>query len=237
MDSHTGPLLLLVQANVDPEHEAAFHEYYHLHVPRLLEMPGYDWGRRYQNVVGDLRHLALYQIDHPDSLDALLGPEVEKRHSIAQSEFRRFEALAGVRDVRINVYEQLSGPVLSHPLLERDLPLSVVLTDCVDPERESDFNAWYTHSHVPNLMRVPGYVSGARFRLLDHPALEWLGMGPRYLALYELADLECVPSLADPEQMRPEAKAEFAEYSAFAAPLVENLSWNIYRPTARHWRL
>ena len=38
MDSHTGPLLLLVQANIAPEHEEALNRWYYHHVPRLLEI-------------------------------------------------------------------------------------------------------------------------------------------------------------------------------------------------------
>ncbi len=235
METHPNPLLLLVQANVTPEQEAAFNHYYYHHVPVLMEMPGYAWGRRYLNVMGDSKYLALYQIDDASYLKSLLGPNEDERHPIAKEEFGRFETLQGVSEVRINVYEQLSGTHLGHPLLEADFPISVVTMDCVDPAREADFNAWYTHSHVPNLVRIPGYVSGARFRLLEHPALEWLKMGPKYLALYELADLTCVPSLSDPEQMRPEAVAEFEQYRDFAAPLSGNLSWNIYRPLAKHW--
>lgn len=237
MDSHPTPLLLLVQANVSAEHEAAFNAYYYNHVPALMEIPGYVWGRRYKNVVGDSQYLALYEIDHPSRLESLLGPTQARRHPIAIGEFSRFEQLQGVSDVRINVYQQLSGPHLGHPLLSADLPVSVVLADCVDPRKEAEFNAWYTHSHVPNLVRIPGYVSGARFRLLEHPALDWLKMGPKYLALYELADLECIPSLSDPEQMRPEAAAEFEQYKSYAAPLVANMSWNLYRPVAKHWPL
>ena len=43
MDSHTGPLLLLVQANIAPKHEEAFNSWYYHHVPRLLEIPGWLW--------------------------------------------------------------------------------------------------------------------------------------------------------------------------------------------------
>ncbi len=55
MEVHTGPLLLLVQANVAPEHERTFNIWYYQHVPTLLEIPGYLWGRRYVNVVGDTK--------------------------------------------------------------------------------------------------------------------------------------------------------------------------------------
>lgn len=235
MDAHPTPLLLTVQANVQPEHEADFNRYYHLHVPTLLEIPGYTFGRRYLGVRGEDRYLAAYGIADASCLESLLGPDAALRHELANREFAKFDALKGVRDTRINVYEQISGTHLGHPLLQGDHPISVVMTGCNDPGREATFNDWYTHSHVPNLLRIPGYVSGARFRLVQHPALEWLEMGPRYLALYELADLECIPSLADPEAMRPEAAAEFEQYKTHTAPWVDPMSWNIYRPLAKHW--
>jgi len=192
-------------------------------------------GRRYVNLVGDCKYLALYAIADASYLESLLGPEAEQRHALANSEFAKFEQLQGLGDVRINVYQQLSGTHLGHPLLQRDLPLSVVMLDCADTTKEEEFNAWYTHAHVPNLVRIPGYVSGARFRLMDHPALTWLNMGPKYLALYELANLECIPSLADPQHMRPEAQDELANWTAYGVPLATNMAWNVYRPIAAHW--
>ncbi len=237
MDAASQPLLLLVQANVSPEHEAAFNAWYQQHVPTLLEIPGYAWGRRYVNVAGEHKYLAAYQIEGTPRLASLLGPRPEDRHALANREFAKFERLEGVTEARINVYRQLSGTHLGHPLLDADYPISVVMMDCADPSKEADFNAWYSDSHVPNLVRIPGYVSGARFQLVEHPALEWLRMGPKYLALYELAGLECIPSLADPAHMRPEAAAEFQAYRSYAAPLSANMSWNIYRPLAKHWRL
>ena len=237
MEVHTGPLLLLVQANVVPEHEEAFNHWYYNHVPTLLEIPGYLWGRRYVNLVGECKYLALYAIADAPYLESLLGPEAERRHALANSEFAKFEQLQGLSDVRINVYQQLSGMHLGHPLLQRELPLSVVMLDCAEAAKEDEFNAWYTHAHVPNLVRIPGYVSGARFRLMDHPVLTWLNMGPKYLALYELANLECIPSLADPQHMRPEAQDELANWTAYGAPLAANMAWNVYRPIAAHWPL
>lgn len=231
------PLLLLVQANVEASHEHAFNAWYYHHVPALLEIPGYRWGRRYQAVVGDTKYLALYEIEDVTCLERLIGPDAEKRHPIANDEFEKFGRLQGLSNVRINIYQQLSGCHLGHPLLTADLPLSVVMVDCVVPEKEAEFNAWYDRSHVPNLLQIPGYASGARFRLLEHPALEWLDMGPKYLALYELDSLHSLAGLAHPESMRPEAKAELQRWLDYGAPLVDNMSWNVYRPIAKHWRL
>ena len=231
------PLLLLVQANVEARHEHAFNAWYYHHVPALLEIPGYRWGRRYQAVVGDTKYLALYEIEDAAFLANLIGPDADKRHPVANEEFAKFDQLQGLGDVRINIYQQLSGSHLGSPLLNDDLPLSAVMVDCAVPEKEAEFNAWYDRSHVPNLVRIPGYASGARFQLLDHPALEWLGMGPKYLALYEFDSLDCLASLADPDSMRPEAKDELERWMSYGAPLVDDMSWNVYRPIAKHWRL
>ncbi len=231
------PLLLLVQANVEAAHEHAFNAWYYHHVPAILEIPGYNWGRRYQAVVGETKYLALYEIKDTSLLESQLGEDADKRHPTANAEFAKFDQLQGLSDVRINVYRQLSGSHLGNPFLSGDLPLSVVMADCVVPQKEAEFNAWYDSSHVPNLLQIPGYASGARFQLIEHPALDWLDMGPKYLALYEFENLDCLPSLADPDTMCQEAQDELGRWMEFGAPLVDNMSWNVYRPIAKHWRL
>nr|WP_315903721.1 DUF4286 family protein [Pseudomonas citronellolis] len=49
--------------------------------------------------------------------------------------------------------------------------------------REAEYNAWYDHRHLGDVLATPGFVSAQRFRCAD-------GEGPggaRYLAMYELA--------------------------------------------------
>lgn len=233
MQNHETPLLLLVQANVAPEHEAAFNAWYDHHVPKLLEIPGFNWGRRYVGVRGDVKYLALYELSDAAVLARMYGPEGRDQRAV--DERAKFDALKGLSDVRSNVYVQRSGTHLGHPLLSGDKPVSIVMCDCVVPDEEEAFNAWYDHSHVPNLTQVPGYASGARFQLMQHPILEGRMPGPKYLALYELDSLDAVPRMADPEDMSPAAKAELARWQDYGLPLVDNLSWNVYRPIARHW--
>ena len=233
MQTHETPLLLLVQANVAPEHEAAFNSWYYHHVPKLLEIPGFNWGRRYIGLRGDIKYMALYELSGPEVLPRMYGPEGRDPRAIAEREM--FDALEGLTDMRSNIYVQRSGTHLGHPLLTADKPVSVVMCDCVVPEKEDEFNAWYDHSHVPNLTQVPGYASGARFQLFEHPILEGRGQGPKYLALYELDSIEAVPGMADPEHRNPAARAELARWEEYGLPLVDNMSWNVYRPIAKHW--
>lgn len=47
---------------------------------------------------------------------------------------------------------------------------------------EVEFNHWYDQVHVPQVLSMPGFLTGQRFRLLgDDTAPE-----PRYLAVYEI---------------------------------------------------
>ncbi|WP_345634669.1 DUF4286 family protein [Rugosimonospora acidiphila] len=50
------------------------------------------------------------------------------------------------------------------------------------PGSEEEFNEWYDTVHVPEVLRMPGFISGQRFRLVDADPSE----GPRYLAVYEI---------------------------------------------------
>jgi hypothetical protein len=57
--------------------------------------------------------------------------------------------------------------------------LLVVRSRPVSPEREDEYNAWYSGVHVADLLRVPGFVSARRFRRVGEGESD-------YLALYEV---------------------------------------------------
>ena len=59
-------------------------------------------------------------------------------------------------------------------------------------------------------------------------------MSPRYLALYEWEGEHCLPTLGDPDTMIPKAQAELTRWQDFGLPLADNVSWNVYRPIAKH---
>ena len=68
----------------------------------------------------------------------------------------------------------------------------------VDPEHDAEFNDWYNQEHVPDMLKMPGYLNAGRYEALKG--------GPRYLAVYELES--------------PEA-SETAELKAYHANLTE----------------
>ena len=62
---------------------------------------------------------------------------------------------------------------------QRGNGLLAVWTD-IAPEMESEFNEWYNIEHIPQLLGVPGFLSGRRDLAVEGE--------PKYLALYGLTD-------------------------------------------------
>ena len=230
-----GQLLLMVQMTCAKEHLEPFTLWYNSHLPNLLRIPGYQWAQRYVNLDGNNRFTALYGIRSADDLPSMLqfgGPGL---HPIAASEFSVFSTLEGMSDHVANVYEQVSGAPLRDPLLLSDLPLSIVSAD-VDPAHEAEWDHWYTESHLPGVLNVPGYARGARFRILDHPALASFNTGPRYLAIYECDSEEILPTLIPGDRIHPEAQAELDRWQAYGAVHARNFGWGFYRAISKHFK-
>ena len=228
-------LLLMVQATCAREHLEPFTTWYNSHLPNLLRIPGYLWAQRYMSLDEENCFTALYGIRSQNDLSNLLqwdGPEL---HPIAASEFANWQKLKGLTGRVGNVYEQISGSPLRDPLLLSDRPLSIVTAD-VDPAHEAQWDRWYTQTHVPNLLRVPGYVLAGRFRVLDHPALASFNTGPKYLALYECENEEVLNTLRLTEEMHPEAQAELKRWQEYGAVHARNFGWGFHRLISKHFK-
>jgi len=52
--------------------------------------------------------------------------------------------------------------------------------------KENEFNEWYDQHHVPDVINVPGFVSGQRFKLSDAQFGGEASKQYKYLALYEI---------------------------------------------------
>ena len=228
-------LLLMVQATCASEHLEPFTTWYNSHLPNLLRIPGYLWAQRYMGLDEENRFTALYGIRSQDHLPNLLQWDGQDLHTIAASEVANWQKLQGLTGHVGNVYEQISGSPLRDPLLLSDRPLSIVTAD-VDPAHEAQWDRWYTQAHVPNLLRVPGYVLAGRFRVLNHPALASFNTGPKYLALYECASEEVLNTLRPTEEMHPEARAELQRWQEYGAIHARNFGWGFHRLISKHFK-
>jgi hypothetical protein len=59
----------------------------------------------------------------------------------------------------------------------------VVQTNPVEG-KEDEYNDWYEHQHLDDILRLPGFVSAQRFRLADTDPAQ--SAAQRYLAIYEI---------------------------------------------------
>ena len=233
-------LLLMVQVSCSPQHLEAFNLWYNSHLPNLLRIPGYLWAQRYLELPNlgpdqENRFTALYGVRAAEDLANLLEWNGPGLHPIAAAEFANWEMLQGLSKRVGNVYEQISGSPLGEPLLLSDRPVSIVTAD-VDPRQEEEWDRWYTESHVPNLLKIPGYALAGRFRVFEHPALSGFNTGPKYLALYECESEDVLPTLGPGEAMHPEAAAELQRWQERGLPHVSNFAWGFHKLISKHFK-
>jgi len=103
----------------------------------------------------------------------------------------------------------------------------LVLTNPV-PGREDEFNKWYTGTHVPDVLRVPGILSAQRFKRTEQQR----GAGPQpwqYMALYECDAPEpkavtdgIQARIGTPEMSMSDSLAEI-RFGCYFEPITERL--------------
>lgn len=52
------------------------------------------------------------------------------------------------------------------------------------PGKEAEFNEWYTHTHLKEVVAVPGFISARRFKLTKEQRTPTLPF--QYMAIYEV---------------------------------------------------
>lgn len=92
--------------------------------------------------------------------------------------------------------------------------LYVVMMD-VEPDREAEFNEIYDKEHIPDLLKVPGVLSAARYETSTEGV-------PRYVAIYELAS----PDVPSSEAFRK--ASDSGEWPHKIRPFTKNRSRIVY---------
>jgi hypothetical protein len=65
----------------------------------------------------------------------------------------------------------------------------LAIWNAVDNEEDAEFNAWYTHEHLPERVGIPGFLRGRRFTGADLQSKR-----KKYFTLYETENLETLTS-------------------------------------------
>src|SRR5262249_36829952 len=67
------------------------------------------------------------------------------------------------------------------PMAQKGRGIFLVYVD-IDAQHDKEFNEWYNTEHLPELLAVPGILAAARYQAVKG--------GPKYLAFYELDNVE-----------------------------------------------
>lgn len=72
--------------------------------------------------------------------------------------------------------------------------LLLVFSNPVD-QREEEYNEWYTHHHLDEILAIDGFVLAQRFRLVDAKMTRNTKDAPfRFLAMYEVDSIDVADS-------------------------------------------
>ncbi|WP_260583647.1 DUF4286 family protein [Sphingopyxis sp. PET50] len=188
--------ILLVMQNAKSGRDAAHRDWYLTHhLPDVCGVPGVLRGEFLRVAVAAdaprWANAAAYWLDGEPA--GVLG-EIFRR--AGSGDWVMSDTLDG-ETMMMAIGEALTGRVRSAvtPDAEgKDRQLYIVLTNAT-PGDDDEFNDWYSNTHIPDVLAVPGFVAAQRFRLVDHPALR--AYPYRYLALYEVAAGEADAAFAE----------------------------------------
>ena len=63
------------------------------------------------------------------------------------------------------------------------------------PGRDAEFNDWFDNHQLPDVLKVPGFIGGQRFRL--QPEGDGVDGVTRYLTIYEIETNDLPATIAD----------------------------------------
>lgn len=175
-----GNALLMAWTDVDPEHEAAFNEWYDTeHMLRLANVPGFISGARYRALRGGPKYLAMYELEeHTVLRTSAFLDEIRFRPSAARTKVSPSNI---GRNFLLNAYRRIF-PIMSQPADETWEPAPFLQMGRMDipAVMEDEFNDWYNTVFIPDFLTVPGVMRARRFKAIEAE--------PKYLTVYEFAN-------------------------------------------------
>ncbi len=206
------PFLYVVRADPPPgaEAEAAWNDWYTMHVADVTTRPGIIRGYRYQAVWGPSdqpTYMAVYEVADEAALDqaTIANPTghlpVDHQYHGPRSTTGRNSRMAyqrvgpepewSRRPLRPYQAESSPAKAIMMPAQNRAESsgsfedrqfLYVVRMDLLNREVEADFNRWY-NMHVEDVCTRPGIEQGFRYQAVFGPTEQ-----AQHMAIYELAD-------------------------------------------------
>lgn len=162
--------------------EAEYNSWYNnIHLPEVLNVPGYSSAQRFKvqvPMVGEMpgRYLALYEMeaDSPEAVEAA-------KKVLMTAELRHSDTIDRSNGSFIGVFERF-GPGQTVPGAKAGAFRMVSIAQPCEG-REGEYDEWYEGLHMPEVLRLPGMVSGQRYKLHN----ELAGIDISSFAFYEMA--------------------------------------------------
>jgi hypothetical protein len=188
--------------------EAEFNAWYDQeHIPDMLSVPGFEAAQRLVTVQAGTPtstlppYLAIYDVATRD-LDAT-NAEVKRR--MTTGVLRKGDAI-DYPGIVTAIFSPLGPPQLAKtfhgstpaakiPGHNELKPFELIVFSNPETTREDEYNHWYDTMHVPDVLHVPGFISGQRFELAENASP---GTAiPRYLVRFEFKSYDLDATVAE----------------------------------------
>lgn len=174
------------------EVEAQYNDWYtNVHVPDVLQVPGYVSAIRYKAFPSwqpiAQQYLTIYDLEVTDAAHVQRISDEHIRR-IGAGEMRRSPEGAMDRDTMRAMYYLERSPRQSSKLSVADIPNGVFLAYAApaSPERTGELDQWYDSQHLPDVLDLPGFTAAQRYTKTDINMVgqPWVSENP-LLTVYE----------------------------------------------------
>jgi len=171
-------LLLAITNCTDPSKEEEFNAWYnHTHVPDVTAPGIFRHALRFVNTDSSAaagQYVATYETNWEDVAQAMPA----HREASVQLRERGDRGTPYLQVVRSGVFKRLGGEFCAARRPTRGILL--VLSNCKDSARETEFNRWYEDIHVADILDTGAFHTAYRYESVAPQATQ-----ATYLALYE----------------------------------------------------
>ncbi|NGX30826.1 MAG: hypothetical protein K940chlam8_00177 [Chlamydiae bacterium] len=216
-------LILYTEAKVEIHSFEAFQDYYYFQLPKKVNVKGFEFGYRYQNLQDPLRFITIYGIKNETFLESLLSRQIAQRDPMLQILSEQEQGFV-LDDIRLGVYQLKQENPSTTSLLKGNSHLTVELWDWKEPQNGEELNHEFDAHYTEEILNYPDHFVTFRFEILDDPRIDYTNTAPKNLLLVEF---EPLIGLEDNETY---------EWVEQKRNLVQNLSIFSYRPIAKHWK-
>lgn len=187
-------LLVALTNPASPEVEDAYNDWYtNIHIPDVLQLPGYVSATRYKAFTGweffEQRYLTLVELNVESEAEVRA---VRDEHLSRAMSGKIAGAPDGLmdRDVARTLYYTEARPRQVSATLQQAMPdgLFMAYASPASADKEAEFHRWYDETHISDVLKVPGFFAAQRFIRTDITIIDkpWV-VDREYLAIYEHA--------------------------------------------------